>query len=779
MKNKLQNYLVLILIIFLFDSFFAVNAFAAIEPKEVIGDEPVISAFESFGFEKYKSEVREVMKDNYYDARIEYRLPEGVSELGGSIWVRVDYIARDDFEQMTQVKDITKTINWAKEQKNDYYNYSVTGNYALKSRENALNIVGEIYYLNKPIVADIDFNVPKANYNDFLTELISYLDSLFDKASGSLSTETESEQSGDETEIRTENSDDGNQYTVEGRLFFDQEGLVQNQAENMMIYLNVFSDKGKKLELIEVDTNDKGEFSADFPYPADQGYTVVVNVPLVYFDNEDQAIFYVTDDETAMDEVVFIYCGEYKINSPTDLKIVSNLYDSEVFEGTTGADTSPNAYVYFYQSMKEAVDYYKDVFNFTFDSRLPIKLILNETDTETASATGYYDPETSQIHIMKDYSKITSSAMPFTIYHELSHYVMKMMYYPDYPGDSGIDTDTHHGGYANSYTGYSYSEGFAIFMENVIGLHYYNEFSNIMGNPELNHKTWENYGFSETIAVASLLYDLIDSGENDDDNVAIDDLFMVLSKKQRHCADLYEALQVAYPDISEDINQIFVNHGFFAVTDKLEEGAGIHNAGEAFVDLNENFTYDEGEPFVDYNAKDENGIYYQEYRENYDIGHAAYADDPNRYRTFLLPGHFVKIDTPYNKYQISYKFSDRTYLNYTVESDVIDGYMYVQNPPSNYYSEITFSAKDENSSGFYSYTSDEFYQDYSRAVQQGYYLSLSEPGGLDNLIVDVFTQDTDKNILPWMTIILVAVIIMLIIAAIVVIVLVKRHKRNS
>ncbi len=767
MKNKFNYYLTAIFVIFFIVNFFIVDVLAVDDPKEVLGDEPKISEFETYGFELYKSESFEIIKDKYFDAKIEYRLPIESSEMGGRIWVNVGYVEGDDFEQMAQVEDIADDIEWAKEQKDDYYNFSISDNFALKSREASSNIEGEIYYLRKPIMADVDFNVPKENFDNFLSVIINYFDSLVEKSAGSISSTTETEQ-----------LDDSEEYSIQGKMVFDKDGLVQHQAENMKVFLNIFNENGEQLDQIELNTTHEGEFSVDFPYPVDQGYKVVVSTSLMYFDDTDQAVFYVTDDNTAMDEVVMIYCGEYTINSSSDLDIVSSLYESQAFEETTEAGTSSNTYVYFYQSMKEAVDYYKDVFNFEFDSRLPLKLILNETDTETASATGYYVSETSQIHIMENYSNITSSAMPYTIYHELSHYVMTMLYYPDYPGDSGIDTDTHHGGYANSYTGYSYSEGFAIFMENIIAMHYYDEFSNIMGNPELNHKVWENYGFSETIAVASLLYDFIDAGEEDDDQVSINDLFAILREKQRHCADLYDALQHNHPEISDAIDQVFIDHGFFAVTDVLEEGAGVHNVGEAFVDLNDNFMYDEGEPFVDYNAKDQNGIYYQEYRDTYIIGNSANANNPDRYRTFLLPGHFVKIDTNSDRYQINYYFPDTPNLNYSIVSDVIDGYIYIQNPPLQYYSEITFvSHENGEDSTTHSFTSSEFYKNYSQAVQQGYFMSYSEPEISENSIVD--SQDTesldDSKIeydedyshgLSWITITLIAFIVIIFATAI-------------
>jgi hypothetical protein len=282
--------------------------------------------------------------------------------------------------------------------------------------------------------------------------------------------------------------------------------------------------------------------------------------------------------------------------------------------------------------MKEGIDYYQDNLDFEFTSRLPIRFILNEEITSVKDAMGYYNFELNAIHVMKEHSTVNSIEMPNLIYHELSHYIMTMLYYPNFPGSRGLDTDTYHGGYANSNTGYSYSEGFAFFMESIINLNYYGESPQVLGDLEINHNAWENSGYSETLAVASVLFDLVDTvGSNDEPiNLPIKDLWMILNHNQRHFGDVYDELKTTYPNLSAEIDQIFIDHGFYVVAEVYEAGAGVYNYGEAFIDLNGNYTYDAGETFVDYNTVGANGDYIQEYRPGYKIGYAGYANNTDR-----------------------------------------------------------------------------------------------------------------------------------------------------
>jgi hypothetical protein len=403
----------------------------------------------------------------------------------------------------------------------------------------------------------------------------------------------------------------------------------------MHVNINYFDKSGKFTDSTSVVTDSQGAFSSNFPYPADAGYAAVLTIPLIYHNDENKPLAYITDKEKDISQPILLFCGEYIINSSLDLDIQCDLYDGIAFQNEpvgTNEGTSSQTYVYFYQTMKEAVDYYQDTIDFEFTARLPIRFILNENIISVKDYMGYYNFELTSIHIMKKQSTLNSTYMPNLIYHELSHHVMTMLYYPHYPGDIRLDTDTYHGGYANSSTGYSYSEGFAFFMESIIGLHYYGEPAQNLGDLEVNHKTWENSGYSETLAVASVLYDLVDTDGNNDESVELPfmDLWKILSHNQWQFGDIYDELKSTYPNLSAEIDQIFIDHGFYVVTDVYEAGAGVYNFGEAFVDLNNNFTYDEGETFVDYNAVDANGDYIQEYRDGYTIGYAGYANNVDR-----------------------------------------------------------------------------------------------------------------------------------------------------
>ncbi len=406
-------------------------------------------------------------------------------------------------------------------------------------------------------------------------------------------------------------------------------------ANNMRVDINYYDKNGNFTDSTSVITDAQGAFSSDFPYSVDAGYAAVLTIPLVYYNDDDKPIAYITDKEKDISQPILLFGGEYIISSDSDLDIQCDLYEGSAFQNeSVGIEesTSSQTYVYFYQSMKEGIDYYQDTLDFEFTSRLPIRFILNEEITSVKDAMGYYNFELNTIHVMKEHSTLNSIEMPNLIYHELSHYIMTMLYYPNYPGSRGLDTDTYHGGYANSNTGYSYSEGFAFFMESILSLNYYGESPQVLGDLEINHKAWENSGYSETLAVGSVLFDLVDTGGSNDEsiNLPIKDLWRILNHNQRHFGDVYDELKTTYPNLSAEIDQIFIDHGFYVVAEVYEASAGVYNYGEAFIDLNGNYTYDAGETFVDYNAVGANGDYIQEYRPGYKIGSAGYANNIDR-----------------------------------------------------------------------------------------------------------------------------------------------------
>jgi hypothetical protein len=480
-------------------------------------------------------------------------------------------------------------------------------------------------YLNVesgPLAIEMRFNdIPIDEYPKIRAIMIAFASEMLAKAGGDIS---QFETTAPAPVVDSES-------TLSGKVILNE----RSEANNMRVEINYYDKGGIFVDSTTVVTDSNGNFSSAFPYPVNAGYAAVLTIPLVYYNDDNKPIAYITDKEKNISQPIVLFAGEYIVNSNSDLTIQCDLYDGTAFEKESTAteeSTSSQAYVYFYQSMKEGIEYYQNTLDYEFTSRLPIRFVLNEEVGSAKDAMGYYDFELDAIHIMKEQSTLDSEYMPNLLYHELSHYIMTMLYYPDYPGTRGIDTDTYHGGYSNSYTGYSYSEGFAFFMESMIGLHYYGEPSHVLGDLEVNHKAWENSGYSETLAVGSILFDLVDTGGSNDESVTIPlkDLWKILDHNQRHFADVYDELKSTYPNLSTEIDQIFIDHGFYVVTDVYEAGAGVYNFGEAFVDLNENNACDAGETFIDYNAVDANGTYIQEYRDGYTIGYAGYANDIER-----------------------------------------------------------------------------------------------------------------------------------------------------
>jgi len=600
---------------------------------ELFPEQLSIPSLESLGFELLNSS-RETNDNRTYYFNVNHTRPREYNEttdhanLYSYVRARIVFNIPDDKYQPLSRSSLSRDVGNA-------YENEVSEDYRLTAwRENRgignsgiryELLRGELQVVADPMTIEINFNdIMIDEYPNIKSIMKNFASSLVAKVDGNI------EQFKSSEKPQPEQSEAAN-FTLSGSLTL----LDLYKASHMKAEVSYFDPDGNYMNSVSVTMDQNGSFSTSFPYPVDQGYKAILSIPLIYFDEKDTALFFVTDNNKNVNEPITLFGGEYAINSEEDLAIECDLYgavayDNEPVVGQHFVDAQ--TYVYFYQTMKEAVEYYQNEHQYDFKARLPLRVILNEEVESTKDTMGYYDYELGAIHVMQDFTSIDTEAMPHLIYHELSHHIMTMLYYPDYPGDRGIDTDTYHGGYANSYTGYSFSEGFAFFMESIMGIHYYNEPEHDIGDLEVNHKAWENSGYSETIAVASLLYDLIDSGESDDDAVALsmDDLWKVLSHNQFHVGNVYDELKSTYPELSEELDQVFINHGFYTVTDREASGANIYNFGEAFVDLNGNNAWDEGEVFYDYNAFDENGNAIQKYRDDYTAGYAGYADQVDR-----------------------------------------------------------------------------------------------------------------------------------------------------
>lgn len=184
-------------------------------------------------------------------------------------------------------------------------------------------------------------------------------------------------------------------------------------------------------------------------------------------------------------------------------------------------------------------------------------------------------------------------------WHELGHYLLYEMHAPNFPESStrGIP----HKGYSNNSTNDSYIEGMASFfamLTNEFHGHPHPDLYRVgasMIDVELNYKAWS--GDDEEFAVAGVLWDLHDSGKevgvgfmrngtlakaskvypSPTDTVSLDAktiLQELEGSKATTAVDIYNAF-VGLGISQEDLDMIFVDHGFFA---DVEDRNYIHDS---------------------------------------------------------------------------------------------------------------------------------------------------------------------------------------------------------
>lgn len=170
-----------------------------------------------------------------------------------------------------------------------------------------------------------------------------------------------------------------------------------------------------------------------------------------------------------------------------------------------------------YIHVTEAIDFYTQELNVDFKDKTL------EVDLGKGSSAGYsYKENRNYIWMEPSLVNYYHKFRPFTTYHEFTHYVHHILTgetFENYVNDGNIN----HGGYANPTTGDSYAEGVAAFMSVVIANHYgrwwddeiNNSVSNypLAGSLDSNWKAWEKNGYAEEIAIAQILWDLIDGPE--------------------------------------------------------------------------------------------------------------------------------------------------------------------------------------------------------------------------------------------------------------------------
>jgi hypothetical protein len=283
---------------------------------------------------------------------------------------------------------------------------------------------------------------------------------------------------------------------------------------------------------------------------------------------------------------------------------------------------------------------------------------------------------------------------------------------------------------------------------------------------EDNYDAWDNAGKAEEAAVAGTLWDLYDSagqkqtceqqkvaffkstasrteisetnrtlflqaaavipvleqrygykddssgGYEDEAHLTLPQIWAVLHTYHPDLYSFYEGLTRQYPGSRQQINDVFLMHGFWKETGT---GNGKYDPEEPFRDANGNGAFDTGEYYIDLAENLANS-------PGEAIGTAADANRSWRRTTVQLPGQFVKVNNnaPYYSYTVEYPGTKRwPHTNYAFNSN---GLIFVPLPPDPR-AQVTVKAIGVTTGNPLVFTSQQFQDSHATAVKQGYYVS--------------------------------------------------------
>jgi len=367
------------------------------------------------------------------------------------------------------------------------------------------------------------------------------------------------------------------------------------------------------------------------------------------------------------------------------------------------------AAIYYYSA--NAIDFYLTILNASIDQGIPVDVKAGGNDGT------YYSRSGVSISIdAKDMGYDSPYRPRNREYHEFSHFLMFEQWNQM---TIRLDNDTNHGGFINSNTADSYTEGFAEFMACVIA-----DYSNdpndpkpadvysIFGSFNDNFKPWNANGQDEELSVASTLWTIYKK-----EHIPIQKLYPVLVEKHTNFYEYTQALKAAFQEKSSDIDKILVDHGIFQ--DKFV-GNKTYDDFEPYIDANNNSQYDQGEYFIDY------GITATHPNITWDgvsqVGQATNYQRPNRGMAVTIPNAFVKSPAGGTGIMnVSVHYNDPSQgTDYSYTSEMKQGLVYVMPRPDDVQATITVVPK--NGGNTYTITNSELLKKfYSTPKNQGYF----------------------------------------------------------
>ena len=351
-----------------------------------------------------------------------------------------------------------------------------------------------------------------------------------------------------------------------------------------------------------------------------------------------------------------------------------------------GSHISMKDFAVIYYGMHESVEFATEKLFQKLDHKLPVEVYIGKDDNGT-----YYSPGDSIIYIAKSDESSSSSDNPRNReYHEFGHHLMYDVY-GSWTGDAGMRGVINHGGFINPTTADSFDEGFAEYTALCVAKYLGYKDADIyagFGSMEDNYKPWDARGSLEEFAVASLLWDMIDSKNEPGDSLtmSIEDVWRVIGVKQADVFGYYKAFVKRFPDKEDAFDELFILHGFFADN---EEGNGEWDRDfEPFRDVNRNRQVDSSDIFVDLSC--EESPCEIDYEEGMVVGQATNFDRPDRSQAVRIENSYIEVDVEGPRfYKITVDYEDLSRESYSYQVEARGGLVYVHPRPEDTMATIT------------------------------------------------------------------------------------------
>ncbi len=519
---------------------------------------------------------------------------------------------------------------------------------------------------------------------------------------------------------------------------------VYSEPRTLSLFIGDFNNQPVVRMNVEIFINgDRSVYATDLKgfvnIEINDDYPIDLKVVTRYeYVHEDKTIFVlgVLNDKGVLVHVKNTY--DFTVTGQDDLKKTITINSIE--QNTN--QRYNNQMITVYRYLSDSVDFYENTLNIYNEFDIP-PFYVACFGTETG--TFYFD----------DIAVISQQDMPINNenapqnreWHEYNHHILYNLHkrWPRAP--HGYEKN--HAGFLNTTTSDSYVEGFAEFMSLMVGEFTGYDFGPVyhpIGSLEIDYLPVDYAGMAEEFAVAGVLWDLYDEKNDENVQITIHEIWEVLKLFNNDFTSVYENLIRLYPDLADDIAQIYLNHGFFI---NMKQGNGRWDFGEPHVSWPNR--YRPGDYFIDLPMVG-NRITFQ-YTPGEKVGSAGDRSRPVRRTTMVPVGHCIRTKDKSACYTVDFAFNDPNVANYTMKINNVDGEIKFAVPPPRYSCTVTLKPDGIECKKVLTIDSKDFYKKYQKSAKNKYFLNhnfspLSDEGEEQKVNYRFYTEhDSDEAVL--------------------------------